>query len=218
MFLLVKLDICRHNNPSTMKALRSISTSFLLFFFVSSSASSQEFHWRWKEMKDLWRAPIVRQMHVSDSLRQSIVDASVKAMRADADFFGDMADVQLEVLAENEGYMFADLDGDRRPELITQGYGVDQCGGGGNCTLRVFRRRGDRYELVLNWHAESLMVDQFDGKPVLVLYTHVSAGEGTLYLYRVPHSGKAKLIRTYDVSRERSGPRLEPRTGGASDY
>jgi hypothetical protein len=202
---------------SNMKVLRLISTSFLVLL-VCGIASGQEFHWQSKKMGDLSRAPIVRQMHLPDSVRQSIVDQSVKAMRADSESFGDLADAQLWYLAENEGYMFADLDGDGRLELITQGYGVDQCGGVGNCPLRVFRRHGNRYELVLNWPAESLMVDRFDGKPVLVLYTHRAAGEGTLYLYRVPHSGKAKLLRTYDVMPGGSEPRLESRSNGAADY
>jgi hypothetical protein len=159
-----------------------------------------QFHWQWKRMKELWRAPIIRQLRVDSTERESIVDAAVKTMRADPEFFGDLGDAELHDLVENDGYMFSDLDGDGIPELITQGYGVQECGGVGNCTLRVYRRHGARYELILNVRAQTLMVDHSGARPLLVLYTHNSAMDGNLNTYSILTGEKPTKVMSCAVN------------------
>lgn len=165
-----------------------------------SSAAQTQFHWQWQKMRDdFWQGPIIRQMKVSNDQRVAITDALVGSMRADKEFFGDIDDAQLWDLASNESYEWVDLDGDGIPELITGGFGVDQCGGTGNCILQIFRPRGAKLDLLLYSRAEKLMVDRSGPIPLLVLYTHSSAMDGNLEVYSFPKNQKAKLVHSYDV-------------------
>ena len=184
-----------------MKGLPRITGVILAAsLFCLAAIGQEQFHWQWQKMEvdSFWKRPIIRQM-ASDSTRQSVTDAEIKSMRADKESFGDVMDADLWDLASNESYEWADLDGDGVPELITGGDGVQQCGGTGNCILQVFRRHGSNFDLLLYSREEQIMIDRSGPKPLLVLYTHGSASEGTLNVYAFPRGGKAKLVHNYYV-------------------
>jgi len=200
-----------------MKALSRISGVILAACLLGLSAFAQnQFHWQWQKMEEdsFWQRPIVRQIK-NISTMQAIVDAEVKSMRADKEFFGDTMDAELWDLAANESYEWVDLDGDGIPELITGGFGVDQCGGTGNCILQVFRHHGKSFELLLYSREESMMIDRSGPKPLLILYVHESLSEGNLEVYNFPRNGNAKLVHSYgvtwgDFTHAFRNPHLEP--------
>lgn len=164
------------------------------------SLAQSPFRWQWRKMHDdFWQRPIIRQMKVANDRRVAITDQIVKSLKSDKNSFGDVGDAELWDLASNESYEWVDLDGSGSSELITQGFGVDQCGGTGNCVLQVFRANGSKLDLILYSHAESLMIDRSGPTPLLVLYTHASAIEGNLQVYNFPKNEKAKLVRSYHV-------------------
>ncbi|MGA8938299.1 MAG: hypothetical protein WB439_03960 [Acidobacteriaceae bacterium] len=179
----------------------AIATALCVFAINTAAVDHKPFHWQWRQMDhDFYRRPIIRQMKINHDFLVEITDDIVDSMRPDKDFFGDTGDAELFDLASDESYQWADLDGDGVPELITGGFGVDQCGGTGNCILQVFRRHGSKLELILSTSAESLMIDRSGSKPLLVLYTHSSAIEGELSVYSFPRSKKATVIHHYDVT------------------
>jgi hypothetical protein len=194
--------------------------SFLLAVNVGLTALGQrQFHWQWRKMQEdhFSQRPIIRQMKASQNFRIALTEAVVRSMRADKDVFGDVPNAELWVLASNESYEWVDLDGDGIPELVTGGFGVDQCGGTGNCILQVFRRNGSKFDLILYSREEQIMIDRSGPKPLLMLYTHSSAIEGDLEVYAFPQCQKAKLVYSYDVwwggpagGAAYKSPRLEP--------
>lgn len=181
--------------------LLALTAGLSLFALNAAAVNREPFHWQWRQMDhNFYQRPIIRQMKIGNDLRVKITEDIVHSMRSDKDFFGDIGDAELFDLASNESYQWADLDGDGVPELIASGFGVDQCGGTGNCILQVFRRHGSEMELILYARAESLMIDRSGPKPLLVLYTHASAIQGDLAVYSFQKAHKANLMYHYDVT------------------
>lgn len=186
------------NAPTLCIMTRRIYSAigFLAIFFSLSAAAQHRFHWQWNRMEQdsFWRRPILRQMKGSDEFRIAATDAVEASLKADRFLNEDNDNLDFSTMAANESYEWADLDGDGKPELITGGFGTNQCGAVGNCILQVFRRHGSKFELILYSREEWLMIDRSGTKPKLVLYTHDSASEGELEVYEFPQKTKAKQV------------------------
>lgn len=180
-----------------MKSLRNLCVLvFLTAALCGAMSADKGFHWQWRMMQDLEKPSTqsvrtMEQLHLTEREKASIVQASLNAMGS-SPMYQYARDEELKAYVERADCKLEDLDGDGVPELIMEGQGVEECAGVGNCALRVFRKQGGEYKLVLSSVAETLMVDRSGNKPLLVLYTHHSATAGDLTTYSLPRSANAK--------------------------
>jgi|SRR5579862_8920633 len=170
-------------------------------------------------MKELERSSSVEvrtisQLHLTTREKESIVRRSLDLMRPDP-LYEDDSDANLRRYVEQADSRFEDLDGDGVPELMLSGQAMEECGGTGNCSLRIFRKQGEEYRLILNTRAQTLMVDRSQKKPLLVLYEHHSAMDGYLTTYSFSRSNDAKKVMQCNVNwnnwpeSERNTPHLK---------
>ncbi|HEY6374105.1 MAG TPA: hypothetical protein VIX90_01135 [Edaphobacter sp.] len=171
---------------------------FLTASLCGAMSADKGFQWQWRRMEYLEKSPTqsIRQMaqlKLTARERASIVDASLSAM-GNSPMYQYARDEEIKEYVERADCSFEDLDGDGVPELIMEGQGSEECAGVGNCALRVFRKQGGEYKLVLSSVAQTLMVDRSAHKPLLVLYTHNSATAGDLTTYSLPRSASARKV------------------------
>jgi hypothetical protein len=182
-----------------MKGLRSVCV--IVFFATSlcgAMSADKDFQWQWRRMEDLEKSSMqsvrtLAQLHLTPREKTSILDASLNVM-ASSPMYQYAKDEEIKEYVERADCRFEDLDGDGVPELIMEGQGAEECAGVGNCALRVFRKQGGVYKLVLNGVAQTMMVDRSGVKPLLVLYTHNSATDGDLTTYALPRSANARKV------------------------
>jgi hypothetical protein len=84
---------------------------------------------------------------------------------------------------------FIDLNGDGRPEVIAQPVGMESgCGATGNCPFWVFERISAGYKLILRsdggFQVFTIEPTATNGFSDIILGTHDSASERTLYVFR----------------------------------
>jgi hypothetical protein len=182
-----------------MKGLRNLCVSvFLTVSLYGAMSADKGFQWQWRRMEDLEKSPTqsvrtIAQLKLTAREKTSILDASLSAM-GNSPMYQYARDEELKEYVERADCRLEDLDGDGVPELIMEGQGPEECAGVGNCALRVFRKQGREYKLVLNSVAQTLMVDRSGARPLLALYTHNSATAGDLAVYSFPRSASARKV------------------------
>jgi hypothetical protein len=182
-----------------MKGLRNVGVIALFITTLCGAMSAGKgFQWQWRRMEYLEKPPTqsvrtMAQLNLTQREKTSIIDASLSAMGS-SPMYQYAKDEEIKEYIERADCRFEDLDGDGVPELIMEGQGAEECAGVGNCALRVFRKQGGEYKLVLNGVAQTLMVDRSGIRPLLVLYTHNSATAGDLTTYSLSRSTNAKKV------------------------
>ena len=182
-----------------MKGLRNIWVCvFLTASLYGAMGADKGFQWQWRRMEDLEKSPTqgvrtIAQLKLTAREKRSVVDASLNAMGS-SPMYQYARDEELKEYVERADCQLEDLDGDGVPELIMEGQGAEECAGVGNCALRVFRKQGGEYKLVLNSVAQTMMVDRSGVKPLLTLYTHNSATAGNLTVYSLPRTANARKV------------------------
>jgi hypothetical protein len=161
------------------------------------------FHWSWEESQELtWRQALATSKEITAEERAALVDGLAEQLRAS---IGTKSN--LRALALKTRVKLVDLNGDGRPEVIAQPVGDEVCGATGNCFFWVFEKTASGYRLLLDAkdgdpkpgiQVFTIQPTRSQGFSDLVLGTHDSASERTLYLYRY-HDGRYRQTDCYNA-------------------
>ena len=189
------------------------SFTVVLLVAITPCALAQSFHWDSKKSHELVRKNAVRfstELSPDDrSLLLHAIAARLRPGKADLDthsekqLLADAADTRIELV---------DLDGDGKPEVIAQSWGMETCGATGNCAFWVFKKIDGGYKTILHGGAQVFVVEETitNGFRDITLGLHDSASESELRPYRFSE-GKYRKQGCFDASwtKEIGGPILK---------
>lgn len=195
-----------------LRSLRPLYPAIILFLLASASAQVQtDFHepykWNWKLSRGWPAHPTLRTAPLSRRERNAIFKASYDAFLDDKLWSENISPGSERRRAIWEARIkLMDLDGDGTPEVLLMGNGLESSGDG-NSSFRILKKQGTRYKVILDGIAEQITIDtRLDPKhPIVGLYGHNSASDGSLELYRIEPDGHlhnlAKYLVTWPLSK-----------------
>ena len=171
---------------------------------------AQSFRWNWREYQEFnWRQSLRNAPELNQSEKESIATAianQLKVFREDT----KSAESELRDEALNSRVGLIDLNQDRRPEIIVQGVGHDDCSPTGNCPFWIFQKQGKSYKLLLDGFGQTFTVqrERTNGFSDIVTSMHGSATQSDLSLFRYSN-GRYHDVACYDAEWEIQGKVLD---------
>ena len=180
---------------------RAVLAVLLTALCAGGALAQAPYAWEWRKCEFWPDKPNLRTARLAKKERKSIFAASFAAYAADAVArqYGDSQDTEP---VWEERIRLIDLDGDGAPEVVLMGEAGPEISGDGNNVVRLLRKeKTGGYEVLLDAVGNCVNVDRRDGsaRPVLALYTHYSASNGHLDLFRFDADGALRIIGKYDV-------------------
>jgi hypothetical protein len=179
--------------------VKFVGLSSLLLLAVISHAQNPPikrtlgFQWNWRDAQYLSGLQMVgTSKDISTEDRALLLNALTPQYKEYPDPRKRAAETSLKVV---------DLNGDGVPEVICQPRGVGFCSPTGNCPFWVFQKTSLGYKLVLQKGSVqnfTIQPTRTNGYLDLVLGTHGSATEQTLYVYRF-RDGRYRRTDCYDA-------------------
>jgi hypothetical protein len=176
---------------------------------VSQESNRGHFHWSARKAHELdYKRTIRNSQDLSPVERAALlktVAALIRPFMADLEIGSER---ELRKIAEDTRIELIDLNGDGKPEVIAQAFGIKAgCGATGNCPIWVFLKTENGYQLLLDTRdkegiggVELITVDETrtNGFSDLVLAADDSASEKTLLEYRY-RNGQYRESACYDA-------------------
>ena len=193
--------------PFKFRFLRPLYTASILFLLASALAqvkidSREPYKWSWKLSRGWPAQPSLKTAQLSRTERDAIFKASFAAFVSDKNWSQYISPGSEWRRAIWEARIkLIDLDGDGTPEVLLMGSGLESSGDG-NSSFRILKKQGTHYKVILDTIAEQVTLDtRFDPKhPIVALYGHNSASDGTLELYRIGSDGHLHNLAKYLVT------------------
>jgi hypothetical protein len=145
------------------------------------------FHWDFRQAQELKLGQAINKSPaLTDAERTALVKQIATQLRRAMANLGIESEHELLTIAARTRIELVDLNDDGTPEIIAQPVGLKAgCGATGNCPFWVFAKSNSGYDLILEGGGQVFTVEptRTNGFSDLVLGTHDSADEQTLYLY-----------------------------------
>lgn len=164
---------------------RALAILALAFGLGLTAQPTQHFRWDWRNAQELdYGKTVGKSVELSTAERRQLVHAIAERLKTSMDAGANASAIALKARVK-----FIDLNGDGRPEVIAQPVGLESgCGATGNCPFWVFEKTPAGYQLILRseggFQVFTIEPATTNGFSDMVLGTHDSAGERTLYLFR----------------------------------
>lgn len=171
-----------------------------------SSAETNGIRWSWRKAQELdYHQTIRRSSELSPVKKTSLIEAIAARMRPFQAELGIDSDRELRTISANTRMKLVDLNGDGVAEVLAQASGLEAgCGATGNCTFWVFQETPAGFRTLLDTLKDGLGGIQVftvastraNGFNDLVLGSHDSATEATLFVYRF-RDGRYRVTECY---------------------
>lgn len=152
------------------------------------ASSLENFHWDWKERKELRADQSVRNANLAKQESKAVTGAiedEIRPMMATIEVKSEIeSEAQLKQKALDTRIALIDLNGDGIPEVVAQA--TIACSADGNCPFWIFRKSKHGYDVILKGEASTFAVQasSTNGFRDIVLSTHGSYSSGSLTEYR----------------------------------
>lgn len=205
-----------------LEPARFSSASAPSSFDRQTASSLENFHWNWKERRELRADQSVRNASLAGQDSKAIaraIEDEIRPMMADIEVKSEIeSEAQLKKKALDTRIASIDLNGDGIPEVVAQA--TVACSADGNCPFWVFWKSKHGYDVILKGEASTFAVQasSTNGFRDIVLSTHGSYSSGSLTEYRY-RDGAYKDVGCYgyewttregNAVRELKEPRITP--------
>jgi hypothetical protein len=179
---------------------------------ASQEPKSSHFYWSTRKAHELdYKRTIRNSPDLSSDERDALLKTVAGLIRPFMADFEIGSERELRKIAADTRVELIDLNGDGKPEVIAQAFGIKSgCGATGNCPVWIFMKTANGYQLLLDTRdkdgiggVELITVEdsRTNGFNDLVLAADDSASEKTLLVYRY-RNGLYRESACYDANWE----------------